>query len=54
MLLVLKPLATLACLGSGASGGLFTPSLVVGALLGGVLGYAWTSLWPGRRPGYSA
>jgi CIC family chloride channel protein len=32
-LLLLKPAATLLCLGSGAPGGLFTPSLALGALL---------------------
>ena len=47
ILLVLKPLATVSCLGSGAPGGLFTPSLTLGALLGGALGYAWTLIWPG-------
>jgi H+/Cl- antiporter ClcA len=46
-LLCLRPLATVMCLGSGAPGGLFTPSLAMGALLGGVLGYLWTWLWPG-------
>jgi chloride channel protein, CIC family len=46
ILLVLKPLATASCLGSGAPGGLFTPSLTLGALLGGALGYAWTWLGP--------
>ncbi len=46
-LLLLKPLATFLCLGSGAPGGLFTPSLTLGALLGGVLGHAWSWLWPG-------
>ena len=46
-LLLLKPAATLLCLGSGAPGGLFTPSLALGALLGGVLGYPWSLLWPG-------
>jgi chloride channel protein, CIC family len=50
-LLVLKPLATTACLGSGAPGGLFTPSLTLGALLGGLLGYAWSWLWPGTPAG---
>jgi CIC family chloride channel protein len=54
MLLVLKPAATLLCLGSGAPGGLFTPSLTVGALLGVVLGHAWTWLWPGVPPGLFA
>jgi chloride channel protein, CIC family len=46
-LLVLKPAATALCVRCGAPGGLFTPSLTVGALLGGVLGYAWSWLWPG-------
>jgi CIC family chloride channel protein len=46
-LFVLKPLATLLCLGSGVPGGLFTPSLAMGALLGGFLGAAWSLLWPG-------
>ncbi len=46
-LLVCKPLMTAACLGSGGPGGLFTPTLAVGALLGGVLGHLWQQLWPG-------
>ncbi len=53
-LLLLKPAATLLCLGSGAPGGLFTPSLAFGALLGGVLGYPWSYLWPGVPPGLFA
>lgn len=52
-LLFLKPAATVMCLGSGVPGGLFTPSLALGALLGGVLGYAWTSLLPGAPHAYS-
>ncbi len=51
VLLALKPLATAACLRSGAPGGLFTPTLTCGALLGGLLGYAWTQLWPGAAVG---
>ncbi len=51
VLLVLKPLATAACLGSGAPGGLFTPTLAYGVLLGGLLGEAWTQLWPGAPLG---
>jgi CIC family chloride channel protein len=43
----LKPMATAACLGSGAPGGLFTPTLTVGALLGAAGGQAWAMLWPG-------
>jgi len=50
-LLVLKPLVTAACLGSGARGGLFTPTLAYGVLLGGLLGYAWTQVWPGAPLG---
>ena len=53
-LLLLKPAASLLCLGSGAPGGLFTPSLALGALLGGVLGYPWSLLWPGVPPGLFA
>ncbi len=53
-LLILRPLATLLCLGSGVPGGLFTPSLALGALLGGVLGYAWSLVWPGVPPGLFA
>lgn len=50
-LFVLKPLVTSLCLGSGASGGLFTPVLSTGAVLGGALGLAWTHLWPGAPLG---
>jgi|SRR5579864_1360065 len=53
-LLVLKPAATVLCMRSGAPGGLFTPSLTVGALLGGVLGHAWSWFWPGVPPGLFA
>jgi len=49
--LLLKPAATILCLGSGAPGGLFTPSLTLGAMLGGVLGHAWSWLWPGVPEG---
>jgi H+/Cl- antiporter ClcA len=51
VLLVLKPLVTAACLGSGAPGGLFTPTLAYGVLLGGLLGRAWSQLWPGAPLG---
>jgi H+/Cl- antiporter ClcA len=50
-LTLLKPLATTASLRSGASGGLFTPTLATGALLGAVLGRGWTLLWPGGPAG---
>jgi chloride channel protein, CIC family len=50
-LLVLKPLATAACLGAGCPGGLFTPSLTVGVLLSGVLGTVWGHVWHGAPLG---
>jgi H+/Cl- antiporter ClcA len=53
-LLFLRPLATILCMRSGVPGGLFTPSLTFGALLGAALGYAWSALWPGVPLGYFA
>jgi CIC family chloride channel protein len=53
-LLALRPLATIMSVRCGAPGGLFTPSLTVGALLGAVLGYIWTAFWPGVPPGLFA
>ncbi len=46
-LLVLKPLATIACLGSGARGGLLTPAFATGALLGALTWGGWHAIWPG-------
>jgi H+/Cl- antiporter ClcA len=54
VLFMLRPAATILCLGSGAPGGLFTPSLAMGAILGGVLGLPWAWLWPGVPPGLFA
>jgi CIC family chloride channel protein len=51
VLSALKPLVTSLCLGSGASGGLFTPTLSTGAVLGGGLGVAWSLAWPGTPAG---
>jgi CIC family chloride channel protein len=53
-LLVLKPAATVLCMRCGTPGGLFTPSLTTGALLGAVLGHAWSLLWPGAPLGLFA
>jgi H+/Cl- antiporter ClcA len=53
-LLLLRPLATVLCLGSGAPGGLFTPSLAFGAMLGGLLGVPWSWLSPDVPPGLFA
>jgi chloride channel protein, CIC family len=50
-LFALKPLVTALCLESGASGGLFTPTLSTGAVLGGFLGVAWSHLWAGSAVG---
>ncbi|OYV65010.1 MAG: chloride channel protein, partial [Actinobacteria bacterium 21-64-8] len=50
-LFALKPLVTALTLSSGAAGGLFTPFLATGAVLGGVLGILWLRLWPGAPLG---
>ncbi len=49
---LLKPLVTALCLRCGAQGGLLTPTMSTGAVLGAFLGHAWTLLWPGT-PGAS-
>ena len=54
VLFVLKPLFTALCVGSGASGGLLTPTLATGAALGGFLGGAWSLVWPGTPIGVYA
>ena len=43
-LLVLRPLATIACLRAGAPGGLFTPTMTFGALAGAACGQGWSHL----------
>lgn len=51
---LLKPLVTAGCLRSGATGGLFTPTLSFGAVLGAALGHVWVLLWPGPfTPAYA-
>lgn len=50
-LFALKPLLTAACLGAGASGGLFTPTLSTGAVLGAAAGIGWSAAWPGSPVG---
>jgi H+/Cl- antiporter ClcA len=54
VLVLLRPAATMLCLASGAPGGLFTPTLAIGALFGGVLGLPWAWIWPGVPPGLFA
>ena len=51
VLLVLKPLVTAACLRGGVRGGLLTPALATGALLGAVAGRGWSLLWAGSPAG---
>ena len=50
ILLVLKMLATSITFGSGAVGGLFAPTLVIGALFGGAFGYGLHALVPAAVP----
>jgi H+/Cl- antiporter ClcA len=50
-LVALKPLATAACLRSGAIGGLLTPALATGAVFGALLGTGWLLMWPGSQAG---
>jgi CIC family chloride channel protein len=49
-----KLLATALTTGGGGSGGLFTPSLFFGALVGGAYGYLVHSLWPDATSTYGA
>lgn len=46
LLFAAKLVATTVSLGAGASGGIFSPSLFIGATLGGALGAAINALWP--------
>jgi chloride channel protein, CIC family len=49
-LLVLKMLATSITVGSGAVGGLFAPTLVIGAMYGGAFGYGFHRIMPKAVP----
>ncbi|MHB8283051.1 MAG: chloride channel protein [Caulobacteraceae bacterium] len=54
LLLALVPMravATALCLRIGAPGGLFTPTMACGAVLGGSLGQVWSRLFPGDAQG---
>ncbi|HEY1895988.1 MAG TPA: chloride channel protein [Terracidiphilus sp.] len=46
-LVFLRPLATIAVLRSGTPGGLFTPTMTFGALLGATFGEAWSHMFAG-------
>jgi CIC family chloride channel protein len=54
VLVILKPLATSLTLGSGNSGGVFAPTLFVGAALGGAFGNVVEQIAPGLTAGVGA
>jgi CIC family chloride channel protein len=54
VLVLLKPLATSLTLGSGNSGGVFAPSLCIGAVLGGAFGLIVNYIFPGATAGPGA
>ncbi len=53
-LIFLKILASSITLGSGSSGGIFAPSLFMGAMTGGLFGNILNKLWPGMTAGPGA
>ena len=53
-LVVLKMLATSTTIGSGGSGGVFAPSLFLGAMTGGIVGLAAERFFPGGATGEGA
>lgn len=50
VLLILKMVATSLTFGSGAVGGLFAPTLFMGAMFGGAFGYGFNWLYPAAVP----
>ena len=54
ILIIAKTAATAICLGAGFGGGVFSPSLFVGAMLGGAFGFIATGLFPELSSGTSA
>jgi chloride channel protein, CIC family len=53
-LILIKILATSVTIGSGGSGGVFAPSLFIGAMTGGAFGWAVHSMFPGVTAGPAA
>jgi CIC family chloride channel protein len=53
-LVALKILAVSLTIGSGGSGGVFAPSLFIGAMLGGAVGSTVQSVWPAATGGVGA
>ena len=54
LLVVFKILAVSITIGSGGSGGIFAPSLFIGAMLGGAVGTVVNTLWPTTTAGAGA
>ncbi len=54
LLVALKILAVSITIGSGGSGGIFAPSLFIGAMLGGAVGTVVHNLWPTSAAGAGA
>ena len=54
VLVAAKILAVSITLGSGGSGGILAPSLFIGAMIGGVIGTAVETIWPGATAGPGA
>jgi CIC family chloride channel protein len=54
VLVALKILAVSITIGSGGSGGIFAPSLFIGAMLGGAVGNLVESFWPTHAAGAGA
>jgi len=54
VLMVLKILAVSVTIGSGGSGGIFAPSLFIGAMMGGTVGAVANMIWPGSVAGPGA
>jgi CIC family chloride channel protein len=53
-LIVAKTAATAICLGGGFAGGVFSPSLFIGAMVGGAYGYIATQAFPELSSGHGA
>ena len=54
VLVVIKILAVSITIGSGGSGGIFAPSLFIGAMVGGAVGTVVDMIWPGSTGGPGA
>ena len=54
LLVVFKILSVSITIGSGGSGGIFAPSLFIGAMLGGAVGTVVHSIWPATTAGPGA